>query len=45
MKKRILFVALSILAVTGASAQEKVETPWTKAGFVGLKFTQLGFGR
>lgn len=43
MKKRILLAALSILAVTGASAQEKLETPWTKAGFVGLKFTQSSF--
>ena len=43
MKKRILLAALSILAVTGTSAQEKLETPWTKAGFVGLKFTQSSF--
>ena len=43
MKKRILLAALSILAVTGASAQEKLETPSTKAGFVGLKFTQSSF--
>ena len=43
MKKRILLTALSILAVTGASSQEKLETSWTKAGFVGLKFTQSSF--
>ena len=43
MRHSIFLVALVLLSATSISAQEKAPSPWTKAGFVGLKFTQSSF--
>lgn len=43
MRHSIFLVALALLSATSISAQEKAPSPWTKAGFVGLKFTQSSF--
>ena len=43
MRHSIFLVALVLLSATSISAQEKAPTLWTKAGFVGLKFTQSSF--
>lgn len=43
MRHSIFLVALVFLSATSISAQEKAPSPWTKAGFVGLKFTQSSF--
>ena len=43
MRHSIFLVALVLLSATSISAQEKAPSLWTKAGFVGLKFTQSSF--
>lgn len=43
MRHSIFLVALTLLSATSISAQEKTPSLWTKAGFVGLKFTQSSF--
>ena len=44
-KKYFLLIALAAMSVAGVSAQEEEAPakPWTKAGFIGLKFTQASF--
>ena len=43
MRHSIFLVALVLLSATSISAQDKAPSLWTKAGFVGLKFTQSSF--
>ncbi len=48
-KKYFLLIALAAMSFAGVSAQEAAQEeeapakPWTKAGFIGLKFTQASF--
>ena len=43
-KKYFLLTALAVLSIAAVSAQDEAPaSPWTKAGFIGLKFTQSSF--